>query len=110
MHPTASSLLLGMMAPCLLLKAEVLCQHRAQRWAFRNEKVPKGNTGADKDLPQRPLRALGKEARGGGIGRLSQLSLEARRPDLEEGKEQVRNKSDLEKEKGKHKNKNTNPK
>lgn len=65
--------LLGMMAPCLLLEAEVLCWHKAQRWAFRNEKVSQGNPGADKDLPERPLPVLGREARGGGTGRLSQL-------------------------------------
>lgn len=73
MHP-AASFLSGDNAPhCLRLEAEVLCQHRVQRWAFRNEKVPQGNTGADEDLPGRPLSVLEKEARAGGTGRLRQL-------------------------------------
>lgn len=66
-------ILLGTMAPCLLLEAEVLCWHSIQRWAFESEKVPERNTGAVKDLPGRPLPVLGKEARGGGTGRLSCL-------------------------------------
>lgn len=73
MYP-AASFSPGNNAPhCLLLEAEVLCQHRVQRWAFRNEEVPQGNTGADEDLPGRPLPVLGKEARAGGTGRLRQL-------------------------------------
>lgn len=72
MHPTAS-FPPGNGGLLSVLEAEVLCWHRVPRWAFRNEKVLKGNAGADKDLPGRPLPALGKEARGGGTGRLSQL-------------------------------------
>lgn len=81
MYPAASFSPRNNASHCLLLEAEVLCQHRVQRWAFRNEEVllgmkkcsVQGNTGADEDLPGRPLPVLGKEARAGGAGRLRQL-------------------------------------
>lgn len=81
--------LLGTMASYLLLEAEVLCWHRVPRRAFGNEKCLKGTLEQTRTCQEDHCLLWGRKQEVVGLaGSASCNSLEARSPDLEEGKEQ----------------------